>query len=819
MTIDAMTNDQSTTACLLDGRLSAIRDDVMKRGGSFIPDRHPFEHDLAAWRAMKQEGSSVVQARAAFLLEEVKAATIRIYPHWRLAGEHLIPGQWGHSFGLTKDNPPLERLAELGVDPKLAPEIKEAASRFVQRGNSPLQAVGRADAKNLLGIGNWGQGGVAWAWGWIENHSIRDYAKVLRVGFAAMAQDIESRLAAADIAEPDFVRKENFWQAALSVCQAGVELGRRYAELARGMGVSPMCSTGVPPVSGQRKQQQQRNGKDRAETALEHTGKMPVPQPSDIARLTRMVEACEQVPAKPARTLFEAVQSLWLAHILTGGEDGINANSIGRLDQILWPYYQADLAAGRVTHDEAVELMEELACKLYLDYEVQAITLAGLNADGSQAANEMTDIILEATGNVGFVRDLSVRLSTRSDPKLVRRCAELVIQGGGIPFFFNDDCFVKAMSDRGIALEDARGYSPIGCIELTIPGRANPHAVSGWFSAAKCLELALFNGKDPRTGEQLGPCTGDFESFTDCDQLEQALQRQMDHFARKMVYGINRGELSQRERGPLPYWSLLTDDCIARGRDITDGGAVYYYHSVCFLGTANVADSLTAIRRLVFEGRRIAPADLLQALRSNFEGFEPIRQMLLSAPKYGNGVAEVDEVAARQGNWFIDTMDTFRSTLGGRFFVHLFSFRCNVEFGKAVGATPDGRRAGEPLAYSLSAQQGRDQKGVSAMIQSLSRLPHNRAGGATAAIIDLDPKLVAPPDGAARLTQIIQAALNMGVGQLQFNVTTVERLRQAQQDPEKYGNIPVRVAGYSQMFKLLEPDLQEMVIARTKHQT
>lgn len=781
MTNDAMTNGQPTTACPRDGRLSAIRDDVMKRGGSFIPDFHPFAHDLAAWRAMKQDGSSVVQARAAFLLEEVKAAAIRIYPHWRLAGEHLIPGQ-AHSFGLLKDNPPLERLAELGVDPKHAPEIKEAASRFVQRGNSPLQAVGRAEVANLVGIGNWGQGGVAWAWGWMENHSIRDYAKVLRVGFAAMAKDIESRLAEGDIADPDFVRKENFWQAALSVCQAGVELGRRYAQLARTM-------------AGQ------------------------AAEPAEVERLPRMAEACEQVPAKPARTFFEAVQSLWLAHILTGGEDGINANSIGRLDQILQPYYQADLAAGRVTHAEAVELMEELACKLYLDYEVQAITLAGLNADGSQAANEMTDIILEATGNVGFVRDLSVRLSTQSDPKLVRRCAELVIKGGGIPFFFNDDCFVKAMSDRGIALEDARGYSPIGCIELTIPGKANPHAVSGWFSAAKCLELALFNGKDPRTGEQLGPCTGEFESFTDCDQLEQALRRQMEHFAKKMVYGINRGELSQRERGPLPYWSLLTDDCIARGRDITDGGAVYYYHSVCFLGTANVADSLTAIRRLVFEGRRIAPADLLQALRSNFEGFEPIRQMLLSAPKYGNGVAEVDEVAARQNNWFIDTMDAFRSALGGRFFVHLFSFRCNIDFGRSLGATPDGRRAGEPLAYSLSAQQGRDQKGVSAMMQSLASLPHSRAGGATAAIIDLDPKLVAPPDGAARLTQIIQAALAMGVGQLQFNVTTVERLRQAQQDPEKFGNIPVRVAGYSQMFKLLDTDLQEMVIARTKHQS
>ncbi len=468
-----------------------------------------------------------------------------------------------------------------------------------------------------------------------------------------MAMDLESRLAAADIGEGDFPRKENFWRAALSVCQAALELGKRYAALVRTMAAQ---------------------ADDGAEKA----------------RLSRMAEACERVPARPARNFFEAVQSLWLAHILTAGEDCINANSIGRLDQILWPYYQADRDAGGITRRQAVELMEELACKLYLDYEVQAITLAGLKPDGSQAANELTDIILDATGNVGFVRDLSVRLSPQSDPKLVRRCAELVVKGGGIPFFFNDDCFVPALAQRGIDLEDARNYSPIGCIELTIPGKANPHAVSGWFSAAGCLELALFNGQDPRTGEQVGPATGRFEDFASVADLHRAIERQMAHFAPRMVYGINRGELLQRERGVLPCWSLLTDDCIARGRDITDGGAVYYYHSVCFLGTANVADSLAAIGKLVFDERRIAPAELLAALRANFEGHEPMRQMLLSAPKYGNGIAGVDQVAADLDNWFIDHMDRYRSTLGGRFFVHLFSFRCNVEFGRAVGATPDG---------------------------------------------------------------------------------------------------------------------------------
>jgi len=285
-----------------------------------------------------------------------------------------------------------------------------------------------------------------------------------------------------------------------------------------------------------------------------------------------------------------------------------------------------------------------------------------------------------------------------------------------------------------------------------------------------------------------------------------------------MVYHCNRGELAQRERGPLPCWSVLTDDCIRRGRDITNGGAKYNYHSVCFMGAANVADSLAAIQRLVFEQRKIDASALLDALKANFDGQEGLRTLLLNgAPKYGNDVEEVDRLAARVSNDFITLMDTMRSPLNGHYVVHLFTWRVNIEFGRGVGATPDGRRAGEPLAYSLSANQGRDLKGVTAMLRSLVHLPHNRAGGASAAIIDLDSGFVNGESGADLVAQLITGAIAMGVGQLQFNVTSVERLRQAQADPEHYGNIPVRVAGYSQMFKLLDRDLQEHIIARTKH--
>jgi formate C-acetyltransferase len=645
-------------------------------------------------------------------------------------------------------------------------------------------AMGEIDPDSSLGIGSWGDGRtdtVYWASGWIENHSIRDYAKVLRIGFHGIRREIEDKIAGADLADPGMPQKESFWRAALLICDAGIALGQRYAEMAEKMASEALGSEGRE-------------------------------------RLMDIAERCARVPAYGARTFLEAVQALWFAHILTCGEDGINANSIGRLDQMLYPWYEDDILSGRLTRQEAREIMQELACRMYLEYDVQAITLGGLDKEGRDAVNDLSYVILEATADVGFVRDLSVRLHRQSPDEFVHMVAAMNARGGGIPYIFNDECFVKALHDRGIAIEDARNYSPIGCIELTVPGRANPHAVSGWFNSTKCLELALFDGQDPQSGKQLGPRTGSLVDMKSFEDLFEAYGTQIEFFARRMVYHCNRGELAQRERGPLPCWSVLTDDCIERGRDITDGGAVYNYHSICFLGTANTADSMMAVKKLVFEEKLVSAGELLTALRSNHLGHEGLRQMLLKrAPKYGNDLGDVDGIACQVNEHFIGLMDQMRSPLGGRYFVHMFSFRCNLPFGKTVGATPDGRLAGEPLAYSLSAHQGRDERGLTAMLNSLARMPHDRAAGASAAIIDLNPQLVEGDEGVQRLAEVIRGAISMGVGQLQWNVTTVERLLKAQQDPERYGNISVRVAGYSQIFRLIDKELQDHIIARTKH--
>ena len=777
-----------TTHTPLSPRLERLCTTVMAQQGAWNPAVNFSICDVALWRAARP-GQSRVQRRAAFLPELVKLAPVRIGAEWRLAGEHLRPLQGKGLHELSAADIAAVKQTFGMDDDAFAAMTKTlkvwSGSEDALPGGPTDTEVGEATADSARGRGVWStndhQSRVYWSGGWIENHSIRDFAKVLRIGFGGIRAEVETKLNALDLANPEAPQAENFWRAALSVCDAGIRLGQRYAEAAR-----------------------------READATTDAG--------EKARLLAMAERCDRVPAHGARTFPEAVQALWFSHILTCGEDGINANSIGRLDQILNPYYATDAAAGRLTRAEALEWMEELACKLYLDYDVQAITLGGVGPDGRCAVNDLSYLILEATRNVDFIRDVSIRINRETPTAFLELAAELIAEGGGIPFLFNDDCFLPALTSHGIPLADAWDYAPIGCIELTIPGKANPHAVSGWFNAAKCLELALFDGCDPRTGEQMGPQTGTLAEFANFDALWRAYTTQVEFLARRMVYHCNRGELMQRERGPLPCWSVLTDACIERGRDITNGGALYNYHSICLLGTANTADSLMALKKLVFEDKKVAPDELLAALKDNFAGREELRQLLLKqAPKYGNDSAEVDLLARQVDDQFIDLMDTMRSPLNGRYHVHLFSFLCNIHFGKALGATPDGRLAGEPIAYSLSAQQGRDEQGVTAMLNTLSRLPHHRAAGASAAIIDLDPKLVEGAAGRQRLVALIRAAVAMGVGQLQWNVVTAERLRQAQQDPERYGNLPVRVAGFSQKFKLVDRELQEHIIARTKH--
>lgn len=378
---------------------------------------------------------------------------------------------------------------------------------------------------------------------------------------------------------------------------------------------------------------------------------------------------------------------------------------------------------------------------------------------------------------------------------------------------------MPALVDKGISLEEARDYAIIGCVEVTIPGQACPHAVSHNTNLAKCLELALHDGVDPLSGEQVGPVTGPAAEFDSMAAVWAAYCAQVEQICRVGAFLSNTGQLDQMHSWPQVYQSLLTDDCIVRGRDLNAGGALYNYHSVSASGIPNVADSLWALEKLVFSEGRLTMGELLAALDNNFAGQEELRLLLLNrAEKYGNDCAAVDEWAARVTEHFCVTLAGMRTWFGGSFHAHLFSFLWNVNpFGDKTGALPDGRRAHEPLAYSLSATAGRDRAGVTAFFNSLARVPHHLAAGSSSAIIELAPSFFRGA-GREKLLEVLQTAIAGGVGQMQFNVVSAERLRQAQEDPEHYGNIIVRVSGFSQEFGLVARPLQDHIIERTKHE-
>ena len=763
----------------LSPRLHALRERTLAEQGMHTPAGW---RALAFARAMLPPGLPLVVRRALILEELVAVFPVAIRDHERLVGHHLF-GQ-GNAEADGVDFPDLVDLApqrrrELLARTALSPEQQEqalaGALAWERRRRELETAPGLPQPTEGAELDAEAQ--VYLMFGWCTNHSVRGYEWVLRRGFGGLARQVARRqLGERPEGQPGFL------QAAAIVARAGARLGLRFAQEAARQ--AQAC-----------------------------------PDPARRRELGEIAAACRRVPVRPARTLREAIQALLFAHLLTCAEDHINANSLGRIDQMLGRYYDGDLAAGRLDREGARELVEELWLKLYQTYDVQQATVGGLTREGADATNEVSYLCLEATARLDLPRCLSVRLHTGTPRPLVELAARVAGRGGGIPFFFNDEAIIPALLDKGVRPPDARDYAIIGCVEITIPGKTNPHAVSHNLNLAKVLEITLHGGRDPRTGRQVGSVGPALPECPDYASLEQAFHRQLGHFARRAAAGSNLQELRQERLQPLPYQSLLTARCVARGRDLTAGGARYNYHSVSAVGIPNVADSLAALRLLVYQQGVVKPSDLMAALAANFAGYEPLRQALLRAPKYGNDDDRVDAVAARVAERYCRLMHGLRTVRGGRFHVHLFSFVWHVSpFGKTTGALPDGRRAGEPLAYSLSPMQGRDRLGLTAMLASLAKIPHHLAAGSSSAIIELDPSLLRGV-GMVKFVDLLQAAVARGVGQMQFNVVDADTLRRAQQQPERYQGLCVRVSGYSYRFCLLDRDMQDHIIARVKHAT
>ncbi|MBS6475434.1 MAG: helix-turn-helix domain-containing protein [Clostridiales bacterium] len=552
-----------------------------------------------------------------------------------------------------------------------------------------------------------------------SNHSVIGYEKVLRLGFEGLLEEVER--CSSD---------SPFYRGLKKICKAACTLGERYAE--------------------------------EAEKAAKNES-----NPNRQKELRQIAQICRQVPRKGARSFAEAVQSLWFAHIINTWEDFINANSLGRLDQILYPYYKHDIEAGIITKKEAFELICCLWIKLYRDYDVQQSCVGGCDSNGKSAVNELSYLMLDATEALGFIRCISVRFSPDTEKSFIRRALEVVghVQKG-VPFFFNDSVMIPALTSHGIDLEDARDYTQIGCVETVIPGRSNPHAFSARCNFLRAIEYTFNNGKSLCIPElEPGIPTGKLASFKNFEQLKHAVFMQIENMLDSVCQILRQQLLPSGDLFVRLYKSLLTEGCTQSGLDFNKRGAKYDYYQVDFMGIPNLADSLAA----------------------EIMGFA------------------------------CDTLDKLSEKYEMNFQAQPFTFTCMTTDGRIGCATPDGRHRGDNIAYSVSPMQGRDFNGFTALINSLCALPTTKAPGCTSAIVEVEPKLFSDKNLSA-FADILLAAAAQGLCNIQFNVVDADILRDAQLHPENHRNLAVRVSGFSQKFCLLDKNMQDHIIARTKHQ-
>lgn len=610
-----------------------------------------------------------------------------------------------------------------------------------------------------------------------KGHCVPGFQHLLRFGFDGLAAKAKARLGSLQTAEPDAKTKHGYLRGQMLLAKSCARFGRRFARLARGM---------AEAETGKRRQE-----------------------------LREIAKVCQRVPAKPPRTFREAIQSLWFGELLIECEDSPNAQSPGRVDQLLFPYYEQDLAHGRITRNDAKELLACLWLKLWAPYDVHDTVIGGLTPDGKDASNELSEMMVEVQREVGLRRQLSLRYHRDISPRLFAKVCDSLRDGLGVPQLFNDDVLVPALTDSWLPVEAARNYSIIGCIEMTVPGQGDGRAVASYTNLPECLEWALFDGECPVSGQTMGVRTGDPLTIRSYDDLWQRYQTQVRHVLDRVVASRPQAEQGETGTFPMVLLSMLTEDCIEKATDITAGGARYNSTMMCAVGIPNVADSLAALKKLVFEERRVSLEELLPALRNDFEGTEALRQMLLTdAPKYGNDEDYVDEIAYLVGKDYCDALSGLRDPRGGPFCPSFFSFTQCVGMGKMVTATPDGRRAGTPLANSLCAPQGNLRQGPSALLKSAGKLRQRQATGGTSMLLDLHPSMAQKSNGHDPLEAMLRTYFDLGGSHIEVSLIDANTLRRAQQHPEQHQDLTVRVAGYSAQFLSLSRELQEHVIER-----
>ena len=575
------------------------------------------------------------------------------------------------------------------------------------------------------------------------------------------------------------------------------------------------------------------NANRHAEAARKLAGEEA--DPARKQALLDIAEVCSRVPAHAPRTFHEALQSYWFVHLGVITElntwDSFNP---GRLDQHLYPFYVRGLEEGSLTEEEAEELLQCFWIKFnnqpappkvgvteeqsgtYTDFAL--INVGGLTPDGGDAVNELSYLILDVVEEMQLVQPSAcIQLSKRNPDRFLRRACQVIRTGLGQPSVFNSDVIVKEMLHDGKDVTDARSGGPSGCVTVSAFGKESC-TLTGYLNWPKIVELALNRGVDPRSGEQLGPRTADPIELESFGQLLQAYKTQLAYFVDLKIAGNNVIERLYAERMPAPYMSVLMDDCVEKGRDYHDGGPRYNPTYIQGVGLGTLTDSLAAVDHHVFEKKTVSMDRLLQALGADFDGHEDLQQILRSgSPRYGNDDERADAIAEEVFNAYYDVLNGRKNTKGGRYRVNLLPTTVHVYFGSVVGATPNGRKAGTTLSEGISPSQGADVQGPTAVIRSAARIDHARTGG-TLLNIKFSPALL-DGQGLDRLGDLVRSYFRMDGHHVQFNVVDAETLRQAQEKPDEYRHLIVRVAGYSDYFVDVGRELQNEIISRTEHRS
>jgi trans-4-hydroxy-L-proline dehydratase len=552
--------------------------------------------------------------------------------------------------------------------------------------------------------------------------------------------------------------------------------------------------------------------------------------------LQLIAETCRHVPAQAPRTFHEALQYYWFVHIGVITElnpwDSFNP---GRLDQHLYPFWQVDQVSNRLNRDQAVELLQCFWIKFnnqpappkvgvtaaesatYTDFA--NINSGGLLANGSDGVNAVTYMVLDVIDEMRLLQPSSnIQLSRKNPEQFLIRALQIVAKGWGQPSIFNADTIIDEMLRQGKSIEDARNGGASGCVETGAFGKES-YILTGYFNMPKVFEITLHNGVDPRSGKRIGLQTGEPGTWQSWEQVLQAFRQQVRHFVDIKIRGNNVIERIYATHMPVPFLSLLIDDCILRGRDYHDGGARYNTNYIQGVGIGTMTDALSAIQHHIYRQKNLAWPELLSALDRDFNDSEGLRLLLLNkTPRYGNDDDKADQHMLATFESFYDAVNGRPNTKGGVYRIDLLPTTCHVYFGSVTGASADGRRAWAPLSEGISPVQGADRKGPTAVLKSAAKMDHARTGG-TLLNMKFSPQLLTGEQGLNNLAHLVRSYFRMGGHHVQFNVVTAITLRAAQEHPELYRDLIVRVAGYSDYFCDLARALQDEIIERTEHET